>query len=72
MKSAKHHPPCKPSLLRVIQEREFQRVGGDETLSVDVRILAATNRDLKTDVKMENSGKIFSIALMSSPWKCRP
>jgi two-component system response regulator HydG len=38
-------------LLRVIQEREFQRVGGDETLSVDVRILAATNRDLETDVK---------------------
>lgn len=38
-------------LLRVIQEREFQRVGGDETLSVDVRILAATNRDLKAEVK---------------------
>jgi two-component system, NtrC family, response regulator HydG len=38
-------------LLRVIQEREFQRVGGDETLSVDVRILAATNRDLKAEVR---------------------
>lgn len=33
-------------LLRVIQEREIQRVGGDETLSLDVRILAATNRNL--------------------------
>jgi two-component system response regulator HydG len=38
-------------LLRVIQEREIQRVGGEETLSVDVRILSATNRNLKEDVK---------------------
>jgi two-component system response regulator HydG len=37
-------------LLRVIQEKEFQRVGGDETLHVDVRILAATNRNLQAEV----------------------
>ncbi len=38
-------------LLRVLQEMEFERVGGTETLSVDVRVIAATNRDLEAQVK---------------------
>ena len=37
-------------LLRVIQQREIQRVGGDATLKVDVRIVAATNRNLLDEV----------------------
>ncbi len=38
-------------LLTVLQERRFERVGGNEPVKVDVRILAATNRDLKADVE---------------------
>ncbi len=41
-------------LLRVLQEQELQRVGGEKTIRVDVRILAATNRDLETEVKEGN------------------
>lgn len=37
-------------LLRVIQEREFERIGGKVTIKVDVRIIAATNRDLEAEV----------------------
>ncbi len=44
-------PRLQAKLLRVLQEREFERVGGVKTIQVDVRVLATTNRDLKKAVE---------------------
>jgi len=44
-------PETQAKLLRVIQEREFMRLGGTDTIKVDVRILAASNEDLTTLVR---------------------
>ncbi|MCC6751276.1 MAG: sigma 54-dependent Fis family transcriptional regulator [Deltaproteobacteria bacterium] len=60
-----------PKLLRVLENRELKRVGGDKTIKIDVRVLAATNRDLKV---MVNQGTFredlyfrLSVILVDNP-----
>ncbi|MEK7307396.1 MAG: nif-specific transcriptional activator NifA [Nitrospirota bacterium] len=44
-------PSTQLKLLRVLQERKFERIGGNKTISVDIRLITATNRDLERAVK---------------------
>ena len=44
-------PSIQLKLLRVLQERQFERVGGEATVEVDVRVVTATNKDLKAEVE---------------------
>jgi len=51
------HPSLQAKLLRVLQEFEFERLGGTKTINVDVRVIAATNRNLKDLIARGNFRK---------------
>jgi two-component system, NtrC family, response regulator AtoC len=48
------HPSLQAKLLHVLQDREFSRLGGDEDVSVDVRVITATNRQIEKDLQNGN------------------
>ncbi|MDZ7641969.1 MAG: sigma 54-interacting transcriptional regulator [Desulfurivibrio sp.] len=48
---AEMSPMLQVKLLRVLQEKQFERIGGTRTISSDFRVVAATNRDLEEEVK---------------------
>jgi transcriptional regulator with GAF, ATPase, and Fis domain len=50
---AEMSPTVQAKLLRVLQEREFQRVGGSRTIKADIRVIAATNRDLLASIERQ-------------------
>jgi hypothetical protein len=58
-------------LLRAIQEGEIDRVGGIKPITVDVRLIAATNRDLKKEIAAGASARTSSTASTSCPSTCR-
>lgn len=59
-------------LLRAIQERSFERIGGNETIKTDVRIISATNRDLKTAVEKKEFREDLFYRLNSFPVNLPP
>jgi transcriptional regulator with GAF, ATPase, and Fis domain len=54
-----------PKLLRVLQERQFERLGGQRVVDVDVRIVAATNRDLTERIAAGSFDWISTIGWLS-------
>ena len=59
-------------MLRVIQESEFERLGGEKTIKVDVRVITATNRNLDKEVENNKFRQDLYYRLNVFPIKCPP
>ena len=59
-------------LLRVLQEKEFNRVGGNEVIKIDVRVIVATHRDLGEEVRKKNFREDLFYRLLGLPIKVPP
>lgn len=73
---AEMSPVLQVKLLRVLQEKKFERVGGSKTISSDFRVIAATNRDLAEEVRLGNFRedlfyRITVIPIESPPLRAR-
>ena len=64
-------PSAQAKFLRVLQEREFQRLGGTRTIKTNVRVIAATNRDLRRRWSAAIFARTSTIACTSSRSACR-
>ena len=64
--------PAQVKLLRVLQTRKFERIGGEQTLTVDVRVLAASHKDLVQEVKNGNFREDLFYRLNVIPIKLPP
>ena len=64
-------PETQAKVLRVLQERSFERVGGTKPLQVDVRVVAATHRNLEEEVKRAASARTSTTACACSRSRCR-
>ena len=65
-------PATQSKILRILQEREFERVGGNELIKVDVRVISATNKDLEEEMKKGNFREDLFYRISVFPIKLPP
>ena len=65
-------PELQPKLLKVLETKTFRRLGGTREITVDVRLVAATNKDLQAEVEGLGSARTCTTGSASCRCSCRP